>query len=342
MADSEANRKMLWQFPPLQTGYPMPSPDPAVRRTVYLLPSLLSVASLLFLCLPSATAWAPPPPSRRPLAAASSVTAKAPYKAPEGPPKPLGGRVRAPRPAGQYRTATSGGSRGARRLRVQGELPETRGSGARLRILGGTHRSRVLFSPSVHLRPMMGKVREALFSTFTSFGLYEPGENSRHLDIFAGSGSVGLESLSRGAAAATFVDLAQDCADTCRANVEALGLDGRGHAVCADALVALNDPASVGIDMERPFEIVTITPPYEEVDYGDLTEAVANSSLVGEDTVVAIEYPVEMGSLPHVLGGRLVGVRNRRYGRTVIAIYVCNPSGKLEVAKSRPEEFIKI
>jgi hypothetical protein len=59
-----------------------------------------------------------------------------------------------------------------------------------------------------------------------------------------------------------------------------------------------------------------------------------------------VEYPVELGCLPHVIrredGGILVGVRNRRYGRTVNAIYVVNPTGQLEGAESKPEEFISI
>ena len=73
-----------------------------------------------------------------------------------------------------------------------------------------------------------------------------------------------------------------------------------------------------------------------------------------EDTIVVIEYPVELGTLPPVLsadngiessftdtGRRLVGVRNRRYGRTVIAIYVCAPSGKWNL-DVRSEEFVDI
>ena len=79
--------------------------------------------------------------------------------------------------------------------------------------------------------------------------------------------------------------------------------------------------------------------------YAELLEAVVNSPLVGEDTVVVVEYPVELGNLPHVVPqengvGAMVGVRNRKYGRTLIAIYVVNPSGNLKVADCRPEEFV--
>jgi 16S rRNA (guanine(966)-N(2))-methyltransferase RsmD len=190
---------------------------------------------------------------------------------------------------------------------------------------------------------MMGKVREALFSTLTSFGLYDV-PTTRHLDIFAGSGSVGLESLSRGAAHCTFIDLSEDCCNAVKRNVAWCQFDGKAQVVRADALQALREPESMGLLM--PYQIITLCPPYEEVAYGDLLDAVANSPLVEEDTIVVIEYPTELGTLPHVYhsrnGGVMVGVRNRRYGRTVIGIYIVNPSGNMEVADSRPEDFVSL
>ena len=232
-----------------------------------------------------------------------------------------------------------------------------------LKILGGIAKGRRLDSPDVYLRPMMGKVREAVYSTFTSFGLYDDKVAISHLDIFSGSGSVGLESLSRGAQHCTFVDLAQNCCDAVKRNIQLchFGDDFDSHyfdddddapssqkstrIVCADAIQSLRNPISVGIPDGMTYDLITICPPYEEIVYADLLDAVTNSPLLTEDTVILIEYPVELGSLPHVLsrndGGKLIGVRNRKYGRTVIAIYVANPTGRLDSsAESRPEEFI--
>jgi len=63
---------------------------------------------------------------------------------------------------------------------------------------------------------------------------------------------------------------------------------------------------------------------------------------VGEDTIVAIEYPVEMKSLPfNINDGRLIGLRNRRYGRTVLAIYAASPTGRT-VYEARPDEFMDV
>ena len=243
------------------------------------------------------------------------------------------------------------GGTGGPKLRAQGKA---RAAGlnnpSNLKILGGSARGRRLDSPDVYLRPMMGKVREAVYSTFTSFGLYEDDVYTKHLDIFCGSGSVGLESLSRGAQHCTFVDLAQDCCDCATRNIKwcQFGEDvDRTRVVRSDAIQALRDPVSVGIPEGFTYNLITLCPPYEEIVYADLLDAVTNSPVITEDTVVLVEYPVELGCLPHVLtrndGGALVGVRNRKYGRTVIAIYVANPTGRLnESSQSRPEEFIDL
>lgn len=241
---------------------------------------------------------------------------------------------------------TRGGSANPR-LRPQGKAREAGlNNPSMLRIAAGTAKGRRLDSPNVYLRPMMGKVREAVYSTFTAFGLYDPAITTRHLDIFAGSGSVGLESLSRGAAHCTFVDLSEDCCSAVERNVKWCDFAGKEQIVCGEAIQVLNEPFAAGIPELQTYQLVTLCPPYEEIVYGDLIEAVANSPVVTDDTVVLIEYPVELGCLPHVVsrrdGGAMVGVRNRRYGRTVIAIYVVNPTGRLEVAYSRPEEFITL
>ena len=113
---------------------------------------------------------------------------------------------------------------------------------------------------------------------------------------------------------------------------------GRGYGSSQDALLK---PASHGISLTTPFSCITITPPYEEVMYSDVLHTVSRSPLVSPDTIIVIEYPVEIGSLPHCPEGTgMVGVRNRRYGRTVLGVYIYKPTGKLDGATSRPEEFV--
>lgn len=302
---------------------------------------------------------------------------------------------------------TGGGGSANPALRPQGKARDAGlNNPSLLKILGGVAKGKRLDSPQVYLRPMMGKVKEAVYSSFVSLGLYRTGrKHIRHLDVFSGSGSVGLESLSRGATHCTFVDFSDDCCAAIQRNMDwCFGpkttatpkmtqpsssssssyvededdddMRKTHQIVCADYLQALRDPASVGIDPSNPYQIVTLCPPYEEVIYADLLDAVANSPLVTDDTIVLVEYPVELQTLPHVVPrrprsqqqqqaqapstmtttttmsattttivednspGALIGIRNRKYGRTVIALYVCNPTGTLQGAESRPEEFV--
>ncbi|RYG67758.1 hypothetical protein EON64_06760 [archaeon] len=236
-----------------------------------------------------------------------------------------------------------------------------------LRIMGGVVKGRAIASPAVYLRPMMAKVREALFSSLTSLGSFDS-HAARVLDIFSGAGSVGLEALSRGAKHATFVDLSPDCVQTCLSNARALGFEGQvmGLALRAEE-VLVNPPPQI----TETYSLVTLTPPYLEVSYTELVRGLCSSRLLDADSIVAIEYPVEMGSLPYLLSASTVlpdtrlgnlkalkksgmqssppmqdekdavlfGLRNRRYGRTVIAIYVFRPSVKYDM---RPEEFVSI
>ena len=76
--------------------------------------------------------------------------------------------------------------------------------------------------------------------------------------------------------------------------------------------------------------------------YADLVASLAKSPLVGADTIVIIEYPIELGTLPPTLAdGRLVGVRNRRYGRTVLGMYIADPTGRLG-CEERADEFLVV
>lgn len=250
-------------------------------------------------------------------------------------------KVRAPRPTRSDIKSKWGGTKAKRRSNQGKALEQGMTNPSRLTIAGGRAKGRRLDSPDVQLRPMMGKVKEALFSTLTGFGVFDR-PNIRHLDLFAGSGSVGLESLSRGAHHATFVDFAAECCAVAEKNAAWCGFDweGASSTVCASVLDVLEDPQAFGL--HEPYDVITVTPPYEEVSYSELVSLLVASPVVVEDTVVVLEYPVEMGTLPPVLGQRrLLGVRNRRYGRTVLGVYVCQPSGKWNL-DLRSEEFIEI
>ena len=208
----------------------------------------------------------------------------------------------------------------------------------KLYVTGGDCRGRKIRTPDVFLRPMMSRVREALFSILYPSNCVR--DSGQHLDLFAGAGTVGIEALSRGMGKATFVDFSPTCTQTIRDNLETLGLTERGRVLQASCLDVLRRPESFGLT--EPFTLVTMTPPYEEVIYAELMDALATSPLLAEDTMLVIEYPVELGLLPPAFAdGRFVGIRNRKYGRTVLAIYVRSPSGKLDLTPFS-EEFVSL
>ena len=230
----------------------------------------------------------------------------------------------------------SGGS-GKKRILPQGEkrIKELINPN-KLKIIGGIAKGKRIVSPDVYLRPMMSKVREALFSTLTHLGLFDS-KTANVLDIFSGSGSVGLEALSRGANTCTFIDMSPVCTKQSLDNANYLGFPNV-KAVTAKAQDVLLNPLKHGIN--QTFDLITLTPPYEEVIYQELIHALCNSPVVTADTIIVIEYPVEMGTLPYILGDdKLYGIRNRKYGRTVLGLYVYRPNKKYD---SKPEEFLKL
>ena len=145
---------------------------------------------------------------------------------------------------------------------------------------------------------MMSRVREALFSMLYPTGVLR--DSASALDLFAGAGTVGIECLSRGVGTAVHVDFSPKCTETIRENLEALGLNERGRAVQASVFDVLLKPESFGLT--EPFDLVTMTPPYEEVVYADLMDALVASPLLVEDTVLVIEVRAQ----PRPWGGTRV------------------------------------
>ena len=166
--------------------------------------------------------------------------------------------------------------------------------------------------PPSGTRPTSDRVREALFSALTA----DPGlEGAAVLDLCAGSGALGLEALSRGAASALFVESDRRAAGVLRRNVAALGLPG-ATVRAASAAAVLGGPA------DRAYDVVLVDPPYATPDAevaGWLADAHAHGWLAADAVVV-----VERGRGPGRCGGAfpwpppLVALRERRYGDTVL------------------------
>lgn len=125
-----------------------------------------------------------------------------------------------------------------------------------MRIVGGQFRGRALKSPSSNaIRPTSDKLRESVFNILThAYG--DPVSSARVLDLFAGTGALGLEALSRGATFALFVDEGAEARGIIRANVETLSLTGVTK-------IFRRDAAKMGeIGALAPFDLIFCDPPY--------------------------------------------------------------------------------
>jgi len=148
-----------------------------------------------------------------------------------------------------------------------------------LRIIGGTFRSRQLDTPDVNTtKPTMDRVRAGIFSALST-DIY----NSNVLDLFAGSGSFGLESISRGASKATFIENNDKAFACIQKNVAKLNVLDKVDMFKEDVLSFLNrqEPHS--------FDIIFADPPYKLGVYGDLLDIVINKELLKDRGVLVLE-----------------------------------------------------
>lgn len=183
-----------------------------------------------------------------------------------------------------------------------------------VRITGGLHRSRSLRAPrGADTRPTSDRVREAIFGILTSAGVVE---EARVLDLYAGTGALGLEALSRGAAHATLVERGRDALLAIRANVDALGLAQQTTVISKAVERAL--PLLSG----AAFQLVFCDPPYADVASGALARALAPiiaSAVIDPDARIVVEHA--SADPPPALPG-LSLEDTRRYGDTTVSFYV--------------------
>ena len=181
------------------------------------------------------------------------------------------------------------------------------------RIVAGVAGGRRLAVPSSGTRPTSDRVREALFSALA----HDPGlDGAAVLDLCAGSGALGLEALSRGAAQVLFVESDRRAAAVLRRNVAAVDLPG-AQVRAAPAAAVLAGPA------DRAFDLLLVDPPYATPDTevaGWLTAALAHGWLADDATVV-VERPTRGGPFPWP--APLQPVRERRYGETTLHLARC-------------------
>jgi 16S rRNA (guanine966-N2)-methyltransferase len=179
-----------------------------------------------------------------------------------------------------------------------------------LRVIGGSARGRRLRSvPGSTTRPITDRVKEALFNIIGA-----DIEAARVLDLFAGTGGVGIEALSRGAEFVLFIDLDRQAAETIKSNLETTGFTSRAQVMRTSAFSFLDKPP------DRQFDYVYVAPPqYKGLWKQALLILDKRPVWLGEDAWVIVQiHPREFEDLTL---NYLVEFDRRRYGSTLLVFY---------------------
>jgi 16S rRNA (guanine966-N2)-methyltransferase len=182
-----------------------------------------------------------------------------------------------------------------------------------MRLTGGHDRGRRLIAPrGAHTRPTAAKIREAIFN------ILGPPPEGAILDLYAGTGALGIEALSRGAERALFVERDHQALVALRRNLRELGLEDRATVMGADVRIAVRRLKTDG----QQFSWVFLDPPYAKETEGVLAE-LGSTDLLAPCAVVVVEHDrrnCPPGSITGSVGGLFLTDR-RHYGDTALSFY---------------------
>lgn len=173
-----------------------------------------------------------------------------------------------------------------------------------IKILAGTYRSRNILTPDEGTEPTKNRVREAMMSA-----VYPYIQGATVLDLFAGSGALGIEALSRGAKKAYFVDVAKRATDVIHKNLDTLK-ERNGVVLNMSFMEAI-------ATFHEPFDLVFLDPPYAMKDsYQQAIDALCARALLKEDSAVVVEYEGQLELRTEAFSSR----RDYTYGKTKVIL----------------------
>lgn len=182
-----------------------------------------------------------------------------------------------------------------------------------MRVIAGRLGGRRLVAPrGLATRPTSDRVREALFSMLGDVA------GAVVLDLYAGTGALGIEAISRGAARAVFVENARPAVASLRENLGALGLDPQAKVLAQPAARAVPDLARQG-----PFDLIFLDPPYAALaEIPAMVAALEKAGAIGVEVRIVIEHATR-DAAPALAG--LIPEPTRAYGDTSLTIYAREP-----------------
>ena len=198
-----------------------------------------------------------------------------------------------------------------------------------MRIIAGKFRSRQLKSiKGITLRPTSDKLRETMFNVLGGLVV-----DARFMDLFAGTGAVGIEALSRGASEAIFVERHPPTAALIKKNLESLDIRRGARVVTSDALKALERLSEEPSAANAGIDILFLDPPYDEKEqYKSALSFLGEADLLAENAVVIAEHQRSL-DLAETFG-KLARVRVLRQGDAALTFYRFRPPSLPERPRS--------
>ncbi|MGH2493255.1 MAG: 16S rRNA (guanine(966)-N(2))-methyltransferase RsmD [Ktedonobacteraceae bacterium] len=187
-----------------------------------------------------------------------------------------------------------------------------------MRVVTGEAKGRKLKAPkTTGTRPIIDRVKTALFDILSTRV-----EEARFLDLFAGTGSVGIEALSRGAARATFIEMNYSVLKLVRENLKITGLGDRAETIGADAFKFLQANAAPTSNAAHEYDIIYVAPPqYHEMAARALAMLDTSPLLAADGLVIVQIHPKERSGVAAVPLTRLTLTDERKYGSTLLMFY---------------------
>ena len=177
-----------------------------------------------------------------------------------------------------------------------------------MRVVAGSARGTVLKTPEGMLtRPTADRVKEAVFSI-----LHFDVEGAAVLDLFGGTGQLGIEALSRGAKKAVFVDQQAKACDLIKENLRRTKFTAQGSVIRGDYLEYLKRT-------KEKFDIILLDPPYAEIFLENALKCIAEIDILGDNGIIVTERPAEK-PLDIAMPG-FTRSRDYKYGKTVVTLY---------------------
>ena len=177
-----------------------------------------------------------------------------------------------------------------------------------MRIIGGKYKRRLIYWPmDPNIRPTKDRIREAIFAALNDI------EGKTFLDLYAGSGSMGLEAISRGAKKVYFVDKGVPAIKCVTENIKALNITEEYEILKMDDMDALNIFKEKGIQ----FDIIFLDPPYKEGQYEEVINYILDNNIVASSGIIIAESDRQL-----IVNNPLINKEKQyKYGDILVTFY---------------------